>query len=153
MCFYTWPIFSSMIFGCIKLTGARQGKLNGFWTLVCFLGCIAYFWCWNAAHKFFLKINLPSHWKNSSKPRGGSSVGREKFGFPLLLIVLYYHITGLRSMIVAFLGFVSHPFFSCHALISSLPTASLFIPKSVRYHDSKTLFAGAPTEPSVTVGK
>ena len=73
--FYTWPVFSRVIFGCIQFTGARQGNLKGVWTSVCFWICIAYFWCWNAAHKLFLKKSLPSHRKTSGKPRDSSWVG------------------------------------------------------------------------------
>lgn len=54
-CFYTEPMFSRMIFRCIKSMDARQGNLKGFWTLVCFWSRIAYFWYWNAAHKLFIK--------------------------------------------------------------------------------------------------
>lgn len=88
--FYIWPVFSRVIFWCILFTGTRQGNLKGVWTSVCFWICIAYFWCWSAAHKLFFKKNLPSHRKTSAKPRDGSWVGWAKFGLPLLCFLFSY---------------------------------------------------------------
>lgn len=131
---YIWPVSSRVIFGCIQFTGARQGNLKGVWTSVCFWICIAYFRCWNAAHKLFFKKNLPSHRKNSAKPKGPflSRLSKIWSPFALCLVLLYYRVTGLSSMIVALLGFVSHPFFSCKAPVRSFPTASACVPVSVR---------------------
>lgn len=89
-CFYAWAMFSRVIFRMHAVyrgkTRKPKGSLN--FSVLLNLHC----WCWNAAHELLLKKILPSHRRNSAKPRDGSWVGWAKFG-PLFLYFLFSCIT------------------------------------------------------------